>query len=158
MTATSSLLGYKKRAQLMQYSKNTGGFYSVEIHGDNIPSDAVIITDDVCRSLLAAQSEGKVIVADEDGFPQAIEPPLVTIIPVSVTPKQARLALLDAGLLATVETAIGGMTGDDGIKARISWEWAMEIRRDDPLLVSLATTLGLSSEQIDQLFLAAQGL
>jgi len=79
-------------------------------------------------------------------------------VPVLVTPKQARLAMLDAGILATVEGLIAGMEGVDGQKARIVWEWANEIRRDDPLLVSLASSLGMTSAQIDQLFIAASAL
>ena len=53
----------------MFYSKSTGGFYSKEIHGDNIPYDAVEITKDEHSVLLQGQSEGKIIAADNDGNP-----------------------------------------------------------------------------------------
>ena len=59
----------------MLYSVQTGGFYSREIHGDNIPSDAVEITAEQHAALLQGQSEGKVITADENGYPIAIDPP-----------------------------------------------------------------------------------
>ena len=42
----------------MFYSKSTGGFYSRAIHGDNIPADAVEITDEEHRELLEGQSRG----------------------------------------------------------------------------------------------------
>lgn len=77
------------------------------------------------------------------------------VIPASITQRQARIAMLDAGILDDVETAIASMTGVEGKKAQIAWEWASEIRRDDPLLISIAGCLGLNSEQIDQLFLEA---
>src|SRR5690625_1589289 len=59
----------------MFYSKTTGGFYSHEIHGDNIPGDAVEITQQQHAALLQGQSEGKVITANENGHPILIDPP-----------------------------------------------------------------------------------
>ena len=51
------------------YSPTTGGFYTREIHGDNIPADAVEITEAEHAALIEGQSQGKVIVADESGRP-----------------------------------------------------------------------------------------
>ena len=51
------------------YSKSTGGFYSREIHGDNIPVDVVEITNEEHKTLIDGQSEGKTIVANADGHP-----------------------------------------------------------------------------------------
>lgn len=62
----------------MFYSKSTGGFYNRAIHGDNIPADAVEITDSEHTALLAEQSAGKVIRADKDGNPVAVDPPKPT--------------------------------------------------------------------------------
>ena len=59
----------------MFYSKSTGGFYTSEIHGDNIPDDAVEITEAEHAALLEWQSQGKVIVADESGRPILQDPP-----------------------------------------------------------------------------------
>lgn len=59
----------------MFYSKTTGGFYDVAIHGDAIPADAIGITTEQHAALLAAQSVGKRIVADADGYPIAVDPP-----------------------------------------------------------------------------------
>ncbi|WP_315383460.1 tail fiber assembly protein [Microvirgula aerodenitrificans] len=53
----------------MFYSKSTGGFYDAEIHGDAIPADAVEITRDEHAALLAGQSAGQRIEADEHGRP-----------------------------------------------------------------------------------------
>lgn len=53
----------------MFFSALTGGFYSREIHGDNIPSDAVEITTEQHAALLEGQSQGQVIVAGRDGKP-----------------------------------------------------------------------------------------
>lgn len=58
----------------MLYAKSTGGFYAVEIHGDNIPADAVEITAEEHAALLEDQSRGKVITADANGLPVAVAP------------------------------------------------------------------------------------
>lgn len=60
------------------YSKSTGGFYDKDIHGDNIPSDAVEISDEDWESLLDGQSSGKVIGADANGKPELQDPPALT--------------------------------------------------------------------------------
>lgn len=59
----------------MYYAKSTNGFYSREIHGDEIPEDAVEITQQQHADLLQGQSEGKVIAADEAGRPFLTDPP-----------------------------------------------------------------------------------
>ena len=59
----------------MFYSKTTGGFYTAEIHGDNIPDDAVEITADEHAALLEGQSQGKIIYADKNGKPILKDPP-----------------------------------------------------------------------------------
>ena len=59
----------------MFYAKSTGGFYDAAIHGDNIPADAVEITVEQHQALLAGQSEGKLITADENGKPVLQDPP-----------------------------------------------------------------------------------
>lgn len=62
----------------MFYSKSTNGFYSREIHGDNIPADAVEITAEEHSALLEGQSQGKLIQADENGYPILADQPLPT--------------------------------------------------------------------------------
>lgn len=59
----------------MFYSKSTGGFYTRDIHGNNIPGDAVEITEAEHAALIEGQSMGKVIVADESGRPILQDPP-----------------------------------------------------------------------------------
>lgn len=63
----------------MFYSKSTGGFYTSEIHGDNIPGDAVEITETEHAALIEGQSLGKLIVADESGRPILQDPPPPTV-------------------------------------------------------------------------------
>lgn len=59
----------------MFYAKSTGGFYTQQIHGDSIPAGAVEISAEQHSALMQAQSNGKQISADENGYPIAIDPP-----------------------------------------------------------------------------------
>ena len=59
----------------MFHSASTNGFYTQEIHGDNIPADAVEITVEEHQALIEGQSLGKRIVADESGRPILQDPP-----------------------------------------------------------------------------------
>lgn len=79
-------------------------------------------------------------------------------VPEAVTARQARLALLGAGVLGMVKQALASMPGIEGDVARIEWEYAQEIRRDSPLIGALAPALGLTGEQIDDLFRSAESL
>lgn len=78
--------------------------------------------------------------------------------PKSVTMRQARLALLGAGLLATVSDAVATMAGAEGDAARIEWEFSSEVKRDQPLVIALAPVLGMTDAQLDDLFIAAAAL
>jgi len=81
--------------------------------------------------------------------------PAPIVVPASVTPRQLRLALLGAGKLAQVTAFVG--SGQAPEAAVISWEYATEFLRSDPMLNQLAGALQppMTAEQIDQLFVAA---
>jgi len=84
------------------------------------------------------------------------DPPAV--VPQTVTMRQARLALLGAGYLDAVEAAINGMPSPQKEAARIAWDFSSEVQRNFGLVASLGPALGLSSAQIDALFISASGL
>jgi hypothetical protein len=79
-------------------------------------------------------------------------------VPFSVTPRQARLALLGAGLLPAVEAAIDRLPEPQKTAAKITWEFSTEVQRNNGLIPQMATALGMTKAQIDQLFIAAKGL
>jgi hypothetical protein len=66
----------------------------------------------------------------------------------SVSPRQARLALLAAGILDQVEKAIA----DSDRATQIAWDFTTEISRDDPGVASIGSALKLTPDQIDVLF------
>jgi len=83
-------------------------------------------------------------------LPEYVPPP--SKVPQVVTMRQARLALLGAGLLKSVTDAVAAMPGVEGDAARIEWEYAQEVRRDSPLLSSLAIAMQMTDDQLDALF------
>lgn len=81
------------------------------------------------------------------------------VVPASVTRRQARQALLLAGLLDSVAPAIAAIPDTtQRALALIEWEDSQVFERHRPLLVSLATALGLNSAALDQLFITASTL
>jgi len=76
-------------------------------------------------------------------------------LPSVVTARQIRLALLDAGLLDSVQTAFADLAEPMKTKAQIEWEYATEIEKYSPLIQKLYPKLGLTEEQLDDLFVAA---
>jgi hypothetical protein len=75
-----------------------------------------------------------------------------------VTMRQARLALLGAGLLDGVDAAIDALPEPQRSAARISWEFSRVVQRFQPWTVQLAASMGLSDAQLDNLFSIADGL
>lgn len=64
---------------------------------------------------------------------------------------QARTALYTAGLLASVEKAVSSSS----TMIQLAWEDATEFRRNSPSITMLAEEVGISEEELDNLFRAA---
>lgn len=94
--------------------------------------------------LVSALPEGTVI----DAY-VAPPPP----IPQTVTRFQALAVLAAGGYLDTVRTYIN--TLDQNNVQRLAWENATDWERTSPTLNALATMLGLTDAQVDDLFVAA---
>lgn len=90
--------------------------------------------------------------------PPPPEPPEPPAVPSAVTMRQARLALLGAGLLDDIDAAINGLPSPQKEAARIEWEYSQEVQRHNGFVSALAPMLGLTEAQIDALFIAAAGL
>jgi hypothetical protein len=135
------------------YSAAAQGFFDNRLHKE-LPPDAVEISQDQHAELLEGQSAGMVIVPSADGKPVLADPPPPPA-PTVVSMRQARLALLDIGLLNQVDAAISSLPSPQKEEAQIEWEYATEIWRDSPTMIMLGSALGLSEVQIDALFMAA---
>lgn len=74
-------------------------------------------------------------------------------VPQSITPLQAKLQLLKLGLLDEVEVLITGNR-----IAQLYWEYASVVERDNEVLLLMANSIGLTSEQVDEMFIEASKL
>lgn len=123
-------------------------FYGDDIWGDNIPSDAISISDEQWLEFI--NNAGRRRWAD--GEVVAYEPPPASVpVPASVSRAQAKIALSRAGLLSAVAQKVSEAGGE----VAIWFEDALNWRRDNPNVAALGTSLGLTEEQIDGLFLSA---
>ena len=77
--------------------------------------------------------------------------PLPPTVPASVSPYQARQALNVAGLLDAVEAAVAA--ADRSVQ--IAWEYATTIERGSPFISAMKSAIGLTDQQLDDLFIAA---
>lgn len=82
----------------------------------------------------------------------------VVPVPAEITMRQARLALHAAGLLTGVEAAINAMPDPPKTEARIEWEYSNTMRRSNPFVANLGAALGLTSAQVDALFIQAAAI
>ena len=79
-------------------------------------------------------------------------------VPEVVTMRQARLALLGAGLLSQVDVTVNAMPAPHDAALRIWWEYSTTVERNNATVLQLASALQLTSQQLDALFVAAAGL
>ena len=64
------------------------------------------------------------------------------------TPRQARLALASQGLYEAVQTSVVAISD----QARIEWEYATTVERTSPLIDAMKGSLGMTDEDLDNLF------
>lgn len=74
-------------------------------------------------------------------------------VPQTVTRFQARAALHLAGHLEAVETLMANPEAP--VMARLAWTDAQEFRRTSPTVLAMSQALGLTDDQLDELFTAA---
>lgn len=85
-----------------------------------------------------------------------IPPP--TVAEIVLSPTQFHTALRVNGLDAAVKTAISEMPDQvQKASAEVRLEYALSFHRDDPLVASLASAVGLTDAQVDAMWTAAAG-
>lgn len=95
-------------------------------------------------------------ISDEDAA--AAEASAPAAVPDVISMRQARLALLGAGLLTDIDAIIASLPSPMKEAAQIEWEFASEVARNSPLIATLAPSIGLDAGAIDALFVAAIAL
>lgn len=77
------------------------------------------------------------------------------VIP-DVTPRQFRQAVILSGMsIASIEAAINAQSEPLKSLAMIEWEYSMAFKRNNPLVNQMAPYIGVTSEQLDNLWLLA---
>ena len=134
----------------MFYDQNTKGFYL-----DN-SDNRVEITEAYHTELFEAQAKGKIIVADDKGYPVAIEPlPLTdderrSVMVVSKVKAMQNLKKL--GVLNFVLDSMDAEKRDSDI--RILWDFSETFHRTDHTLIDFCINkMGLDEKGIDNIFL-----
>lgn len=79
--------------------------------------------------------------------------PYINPVPQEITMRQARLVLLEHGLLANVQPAIDSLPEPAKTKAQIEWDYSNALQRDNQFVSVLGAALGLSAQDIDNLFI-----
>jgi len=90
-----------------------------------------------------------------DGRALPAAPPRV---PREIPNWRAKVILAGMGLLPAVESAIASLPEPDKTVATLAWAGDAKLARRGKTVLGLSAALGLTSDQIDQLFIAAEAL
>lgn len=86
-----------------------------------------------------------------------VEPPVPEPeVPESVEAWALREHCRLIGMINQINAGIDGLPEPPRAIARDRWEYKPTIRRNDPMIATLASGLGLTKEQVDNMFIAAQ--
>lgn len=84
---------------------------------------------------------------------KTFEPVAVFVkIPQEVSVIQAKLAIIDAGLMPDVEAFISTLSAREWLY----WNTSLSFKRDHPMIEKARIALGITKQQIDDLFLLAE--
>lgn len=120
-------------------------------------------SDEAWEATVAANQQHLVVMAEQlwwveadyQAMLAAYTPPVPVVrVPKSISIRQARRVLLEAGLLGAVESAVAA--SDQA--TQIDWEYATEVDRDWPAIVALTAALGIPPEDVDAMFIRGQSL
>lgn len=121
----------------------------------------------------ADTSSGRVLVIDADGVARkslhVSEVPVGSVIlpyipsvlrkvPKEITMRQAKLLLHSMGLYSAVDEAIAALPEPPRIAAQIEWEASAKMQRDKAFVAMIGSHLGLTDDQIDDMFIEAAKL
>lgn len=76
-------------------------------------------------------------------------------VPKVVSMRQARLALLQYGILDQVQIVINNLEEPTKTAVQIEWDYSQTVERNKPFVELMLPLLGLDDAQSDQLFILA---
>ena len=88
-------------------------------------------------------------------FEQARTDEMKARLPSTASARQIRLALLELGKLAEVQAFVEGLQEPMKTKVLIEWEYATEVKKNNPTIQELYKQMGWTEEQLDEVFVVA---
>lgn len=126
----------------MFYSPSTGGFYSSEINGDDMPDDVIDISAETYAAVLAAQEAGKRIVPGADGSPVAADPLPPTaeqLLQINTATRDRKMAVATARIAPLQDAVDLGIATPEEVAQLTAWKrYRVDLSR-----------LDLSLEEVD---------
>jgi len=130
------------------------GFYSEDIH-DVIPEEAIEITDEQWMECLENQGHRKIIDGQVVGYtPPPPEPVNMLLVPLK--PYQFWGVTRAYGFEQPIKDFVDAIP--DSVQRGIAsamLEFSLEFRRDHPLIEQARQAIGMTDEQLDQLWITA---
>lgn len=75
-------------------------------------------------------------------------------VPTTITARQLRLALVDRGIdIGKIDEIINALPGEQKTAAQISWEYAHTFKRNNPMLLQVAEAIGITEEELNDIFI-----
>ncbi len=119
-------------------------------HPDDYPMFYGTCDDDADTTIA-----GVIQVIPKDVYDERHESELRARMPSIASPLQIRLALIKLGMLDDVQNFIAALEEPAKTIVMMEWEYALEINKDSTTIQSLATQMGLTTEQLDDIFVTA---
>lgn len=141
-----------KYAHLENNTNRLLGWYDSEIHS-NIPTPNIKVTEKVWQDAININAncyENEKFIVKDFRTLEEIEAYEKSLIPKTITLRQARLYLLSIELLDDLENIIS-----QNRAYQIEWEYANQIERESPLVTILGQALELDDVAIDNMFIEA---
>ena len=140
-----------KYAHLEEQTNKLSGWYTDDVH-NAIPLNSILVEDEIWQEAININanfynSKTKKFEIKDFRTQEEIEAYEKSLIPKTITLRQARLYLLSIGLLDDLEEII-----NQNRAYQIEWEYANVIERDSLLVQVLGQALILTSDDIDNMF------
>lgn len=133
-----------------KFSQSTQGIYPKNAF-KQFPDDALDIPDDLYAKFQSGEIPGFDVVNG-----QVVEKEEATFsnVPASISTAQGHLALIEYGKFQAAVDFINGISDPtEKLKAEVNFYRRNDWQRDNPTLLALAQGLGITDQELDQMFI-----